>query len=434
MNLLFKIPLGGFGTAEVESFASYLYRISFEHGLTVGEMLDHIYRSAGESVSKEMELPKSPRGVLPESLIRPSKLVQACVRMLELMTEGDLTQSTLWFMGRQVGRSKNEVVSGFRWCPECLSEMLLVGEEPYFKLIWHLKEISHCPHHKTPLIGFCESCGSDQSTHKRCFPVFICQECGSTLANRQKEVAPSELSISWHISGTDILELFYDLAKFDGYSLHKTGVDWSIRTVFYAYAYAGKKDEFLEIFGSEEVNRIIVDRKQVSLKVARRFAYRLGVSLFVLFKGEALYSTRLLSDSWVCHLPAGFVPVEQKSPHDHELVLTKLRAVLKSNTPCLSKKQLASNLGVSAGYLEYRFPAITAEVVRRHRQLIEYAREQREESAKKAALSYFVSPKYAELPKSRKQAYRVLRQETGLPKFMLKDAISGVYNAIHRTA
>lgn len=81
------------------------------------------------------------------------------------------------------------------------------------------------------------------------------------------------------------------------------------------------------------------------------------------------------------------------------------------------------------GYLEYRFPALTAEIVAKHNELVEESRLERKMKARQAALSYFVSPSYADLPKSRKQAYKVLREETGLPKFMLKDAISGVYQA-----
>lgn len=62
------------------------------------------------------------------------------------------------------------------------------------------------------------------------------------------------------------------------------------------------------------------------------------------------------------------------------------------------------------------------------------AREQEMEAkrlrAKCCAMSFFVDEKYAEHTNSRKQAYRVLREETGLPKFVLKNAIKSAYEAL----
>jgi len=45
-------------------------------------------------------------------------------------------------------------------------------------------------------------------------------------------------------------------------------------------------------------------------------------------------------------------------------------------------------------------------------------------------LDFFLKDKYAKYSKSRKQAYKVLREETGLPKFILKDAIQTAYSAL----
>lgn len=64
------------------------------------------------------------------------------------------------------------------------------------------------------------------------------------------------------------------------------------------------------------------------------------------------------------------------------------------------------------------------------------AREQEMEDkrlrAKCCAISFFVDEKYAGCTKSRKEAYRVLRAETGLPKFVLKSAIKSAYEVLHK--
>ena len=41
-NLLFSIPVGGHGSQDIESLPSYLCRISYWHGISVGQMLTRI--------------------------------------------------------------------------------------------------------------------------------------------------------------------------------------------------------------------------------------------------------------------------------------------------------------------------------------------------------------------------------------------------------
>ena len=50
--------------------------------------------------------------------------------------------------------------------------------------------------------------------------------------------------------------------------------------------------------------------------------------------------------------------------------------------------------------------------------------------AQTAALQFFIDDRYADHTQSRKEAYRVLKEETGLPKWVLKDAIQTAYSAL----
>ncbi|WP_289083745.1 hypothetical protein, partial [uncultured Spongiibacter sp.] len=157
---------------------------------------------------------------------------------------------------------------------------------------------------------------------------------------------------------------------------------------------------------------------------------RTRVSLSALLSGDAIQSSSILTADWFCEFPPGFAPIERKHQRNHEKVLSALQKLLSSEGCPPSKKEAARKLGVSVGYLEYRFPAVISRVVQNHREFVESQRRARKLEARRAALEYFVAPEYREAVKSRKQAYRVLRQETGLPKFMLKDAINDVYASV----
>ncbi|BFM05686.1 hypothetical protein GCM10025791_44560 [Halioxenophilus aromaticivorans] len=47
--------------------------------------------------------------------------------------------------------------------------------------------------------------------------------------------------------------------------------------------------------------------------------------------------------------------------------------------------------------------------------------------AQTAALQFFIDDRYADHTQSRKEAFRVLKEETGLPKWVLKNAIQTAY-------
>lgn len=50
--------------------------------------------------------------------------------------------------------------------------------------------------------------------------------------------------------------------------------------------------------------------------------------------------------------------------------------------------------------------------------------------AQAATLQFFVDDRYADHTQSRKEAYRALKEETGLPKWVLKNAIQTAYGAL----
>lgn len=95
----------------------------------------------------------------------------------------------------------------------------------------------------------------------------------------------------------------------------------------------------------------------------------------------------------------------------------------------MSLKAVARELGVSVGYLEYRFPVQVRHIVDRSSRFHAEQQLRKRRLAQQNALRYFTEES-GNAPKSRKQAYRSIREETGLPKFMLKQAIQEAYSVL----
>ncbi|CCU70974.1 hypothetical protein TOL_0535 [Thalassolituus oleivorans MIL-1] len=96
-----------------------------------------------------------------------------------------------------------------------------------------------------------------------------------------------------------------------------------------------------------------------------------------------------------------------------------------------SLKKLARLSNVSVGYLEYRFPNLVRKVVEESQTYQKQQKMIRGYEAQAAAIRFFTDDRYADHSQSRKEAYRVLKEETGLPKWVLKNAIQDVYGVLN---
>jgi hypothetical protein len=413
----------------VESFPSYIHRVAFEHGVYVGELLRYLYKHGANEglISEKTVLPQYSK---PSELSRPSKTTLMLRDLFQYYSNQNLNNSVLWMLENSLGKSNDEIVHGFRWCPECLSETLSHGGEPYFKLIWHLTAIKACPIHRTPLVGQCDFCGCTQTSYRKRRSIGCCQDCGKTLSKRNKRLKPKDVSNSWEDIGLDIIALFSDLAAVEPGSFPEGGAQKSVEDLFNYYWRTCREDEFYQSITRDEVLAIVFKQSAISLKSARRIAYRLGLSLFELLSGDASQTTDVLDHEQFCSLPPGYLEANAKTRRDHRKVINKIKRLIKASKEPPSLKEVARRSEVSVGYLEYRFPVLVKDIVRSHQDFVQYQRLRSLHKAQSKALEFFVSEKYQKYPQSRKQAYRTLREETGLPKFMLRKAIQNAYEVV----
>lgn len=418
-------------SSEVESFPSYLHRIAYIHGVYVGELLRYSYAYAMRNniIHHDCSLPNY---ITVPELIRPNKVTTMLLDLFHQLTDQDMERGVFWVLNNCLGRSAGEIVEGFRWCPECFSEILNMGDEAYFKLIWHLTAINACPIHRTPLITECEFCGCTQISYIKNRAIGFCQDCGKSLSKRKKKLRPINIISSWEDIGLDIVELFKDIASLQPNSLPTDGIHKSIEDIFDYYWKVNREDEFYNSLSRDELLAIVYKQTPVSLKSARRIAYRLGIALCALLSGDAAKTSNMLDHEQFCTLPPGYLEASKKTKKDHVFILNRIKVELKNSKTPPSLKRLAKQVCVSIGYLEYRHPVLVANVVDRYQAYCEEMMLKKLHKAQSSALDFFLSEKYNSQTKSRKQAYRVLRAETGLPKHILKRAIHTAYAVLHK--
>lgn len=429
-NRLFPVPVCGSGTAEVESLPSYIHRLAYKHGIFVGELLRFVVRQVERDESYCGELPVLPRHIYVHDILRNNKLTRGLLEALEHMTRQSLGGTTIGLFGGPLTMSRGELHAGFRWCPECMAEMM-TGGEPYFKLIWQLRAVRACPIHRSPLVEQCEHCECDQTSYIKRWPLGLCQDCGKPLSKRRRKLKAKDLAHSWTDTGRDVQELFGDLEKYGASAISEDGLFRSLDQLFDHYWRQQREEDFYQLLDRDQLLSVVYYNKTLCLNAARKIAFGLGISLYDLLTGNAAQTTQALDFGGFCPLPPSFMDTSGRLSRDHRAVLRRLNRFLSDDVEPMSLKAVARELDVSIGYLEYRFSHHVRRIVDRNHAYQEDLKQQRRRLAQEKALRYFVNGNEGLSPKSRKQAYRMIREESGLPKFLLKRAIEQAYQALN---
>ncbi len=428
-TILFPVQLIAYQTAEVESFPSYLYRLAFDHEVYVGELMRFVYRMARHDGILDINL-EEPKHIQPNELVRPYGMTNMLVSMFEYATGAQLRAGVFQFLNGAVGKSSGEIVHGVRWCPECLREMSLLNREPYFKLIWHLSSIKACPVHRTPLVEKCEACNCLQTSYVRRRPLQFCQDCGVDLSIRQNRLSASDIASSWIDIGFDVILFFKDMAENKYAPLPENGLLKSLDKIFDFYWTREREEEFYSLLSRNELLMALDGNHSLSLLSVRRIAHKLGVPIYLLLSGDGEFSDELLNMSRLRSSNFEIFETDKKIKKNHQDILLNIASHLRAASIPLSISELASKVGVSVGYLEYRHPSLVADLVAKHQAYEQQQRLKKIYYAQRAALEFFLDEKYAYAPKSRKQAYKTIREETGLPKHLLRRAIQTAYAAV----
>lgn len=430
---LLPIPVEGYGTRDAESLVSYIYRVAYDHGISVGSLISWAFEQAVTSgVVSELDKPKEYKLSVLECT-GDNKTSRKLSSVFSYLTYQDLSNSTLAFLKDSTGRSVNEIRKEVHWCPFCFNEWYIQGQHSYFKLIWQLTAVEYCPIHNVKLIGLCPKCKKHQNSLKRDFPIEYCQRCGEPLWDLNSYAERNLLQIcdSWKSDSSDMELLFEDIALYGNSNISYDNLRKSLDHLLDYYWKLDREKELFDILPMNKLLCVIDGIRMLSLKMIRRFASQMNIPLYDLFTGNAHQTSATLDFTEYCSLPP-LLDFSHRQANNHEEIFKRIVEVRRQNKDApLPLKQFAKEVGTSVGYLEYRHPALCKQVVQDSQAYLEKLRNDELQLAKVVALKYFLDRRNAGEYCSRKQAFKDLRAETGLPKFKLKDAIQAAYTAIN---
>lgn len=426
---LFPIPLLGQGTAEIESLASYIFRCSYEHGVSVGVLLKLIHERCPDHNQKFRKNVAGKTGL--KILSRMSGYTESMRGALSVLTGQDLKCEALTFLDNQIQGIGKEMCE-FRWCPQCLKEMENNGTLLYFKQIWHMKAITYCPLHRTPLITECPHCCSEQFSFRSNYQIGLCLNCGEKLSDRKQALEPVDISDAWDCLSLDLYEVFQK-QSISGFSYG----DFCSAKNFIEEVYFSQqmKRNYLRTEQTQILHHLLFNllrdwRNKHSLLMLRRVAYYMNLSLCELLsctKDKAHQIPLDLNNE--SEIPEAF-KVQKRPYHNHKEEHQKIVYILKTKKKPPSLKGLARLADISVGYLEYRYPELMNKVVREHQEYKTHLAQAKKHRAQEAAKRFFSNDQYAHMSQTKYEAYKVLSQEENLPKWILIRAINEAYDEL----
>ena len=416
---------------DVESLGSYIHNLAYQHGVTVQTLMKEVYKwSKKNLVPCTIDKPKIYTISNLNEYVRPTRTTFEALEILEHATgRHDLRSSTFISLHGGVYRASSVFVHDMQWCPICMQEFNLSGDDGYFKLAWHMLSITHCHIHRVPLISKCPECNSAQNSLAYMNKCGLCIECGKPLGF---SVNMEQVGNSWELQGADLLELIDVIAKNPNefYLLDdvKNVISKHLDNIIYN-DYDTNSDTYLTV---KDFESVLKGSKQVTLNTARQIAYKLGMKLSDLYLGEYSQTTGVLCTSWTDQLPTDLLPEKRVRSHNREKILKYLLTMVDGNVTQNPSTlvSIARAVGTSKGYLEYHFPIISKKIIQKRKEWQAEQQIQNKRAAKAVALKLLTDNKAAGQHISRKQALRILRETTDLPKHTLRNAINEVYELV----
>lgn len=426
MPILFPLNVRGKGTIDIESMNSYVHRLSIAHTVSIERLIKDVKEIYLSDKNKDGGFTKS-ISYLPY-YTRPTNGTQNIISAFEYVTgKDDLSSLTFLSTHRTLERCIKIYSKNMRWCPACMNEFSKNGEAGYYKLIWEIKGLKHCPIHRVRLQKYCHHCGWHQNRMGVRKESILCQKCGKFLG---RKIYKRDIVNRWNVNADDLL----GMVKFISINPNvRFSRDLLMKSINFFHDYSANfkirsKSDY-RLF-KEELPGIIHLHQSISLTTVRRLAARFGIDLTDFLLGD--FGSGLLSNDWFENLPKDIGVRKRKKNLDKSINYQLILQCLKENEgfPPASLKDIAEKVGISKGYFHYHFKSLAKDVTDNHRQWKNDQQTKKKLKARSLVLDYFTDKNDPNKNISRKHAFRKIREETGLPKDVIRDAINSVYRIL----
>ncbi len=183
-SMLYPVSPKEIGTGMCESLSSYIIRLSTEHNIITGVLINKIMAPI---LDNRYILNSSINGRNrfydgAKSLNSFDKSASEFTRILGSLTgRNDIKETTLREI-KDLIASRDLLKNSLAWCPLCLNRW---KEEAYYPLIWFFKDVNICVQHNCGLEDICPSCNKHLPILHRKMLIGYCPYCSNWLGTSE---------------------------------------------------------------------------------------------------------------------------------------------------------------------------------------------------------------------------------------------------------
>jgi hypothetical protein len=194
-SVLFSLPPSGVGTPHQESLLSLLVRTSRAHGVSPRLLIKEVFGSADAAFSKlgYSGFFRVNAGTI-NGLGRYAEMFVSATE--KLTAHQHLRHLTLLpWQGLFPFNGQGLLARQPRWCPACLHQQHILGQDVIFPLRWNIEVSRSCTEHMCRLEDHCPYCGKTQPYIPRFPDMGICDHCHRSLAGIRPREETSQFQL-----------------------------------------------------------------------------------------------------------------------------------------------------------------------------------------------------------------------------------------------
>lgn len=366
-SALFRIAPADVGTPQQESLISLLVRTAYAHSVNPRHLVGKVFSEVDPAIAGLAYAGFFTN--LAGTINGLGKYAELFVSAMERLTvRGDLRRLTLLPWREFFPHNGQGLLARHpRWCPVCLFQQRLRGEETSFPLAWSLEVVHTCPIHRRRLEELCPHCDKRQPFIPRYPDLAVCDLCrrplvsNALLVNGSNDKRPSDLE-SWVTKAVGQMiacqaegDFQPSVGRFKSFLLDRV-----------AAATGGNRAAFCRAIGlpPRALNNWISKGERPSITQFLMFCYGMRVTpMEILRIGETNGADLLLAVD----------PLKRRAPCPRLFPTRKeeVKALLQlrlAASECLPVSKIASNIGFAARSLRYWFPEVCGQITAKYRE------------------------------------------------------------------
>ena len=352
--MIYPMEPMGVGSGQLESLTGLTLRLADRHSIMTSSFYKHVINPLVPSALGRIRCHKLNDYYSANGYAKNAKRISTAISVASKSINAFYTTLLPW-EGVFDPYAHGLIKTSMEWCAQCWEEDVLVGNNPYVRLVWQMKPYSICTHHRQKLKGLCPHCDSQQPVLPKIPRPWLCDNCGNELNKKQSLKSIDSVSDEKEVWFSSVIERLVERTCSQGRVLEKDSLTFALQGIVDQH-FNGSYDNFSKM---TKVNKRYLREWSLGIRKPAFMSfldlcYRMDIPPDVL-----LMNGLPLTDpgNWRKLEATRFVKMRKLSMRQKDEIHAYLKRVIsENNIPPEPLSRIAKRFRVTYVILNYHFP------------------------------------------------------------------------------